>query len=106
MERQRVIYSRDVKFDESDFGILQGDKPDGNVNKLVDINLSNDDDVIIDDDELSNDDEINDDASVQRPSRERRQPDHFGEWVTVASEGITEPATVDEALNGTCKYVA
>ena len=101
MERQRVIYSRDVKFDESNFGILQWDKPDGNVNKLVDIELSNDDDVIIDDDELSNDDEINDDASVQRPSRERRPPDRFGEWVTVASEGITEPATVDEALNGT-----
>ena len=101
MERQRVIYSRDVKFDDSDFGILQGNKPDGNVNKLVDIELSNDDDVINDDDELSNDDETNDDVSVQRPSRERQPPDRFGEWVTVASDGITEPATVDEALNGT-----
>ena len=101
VERQRVIYSRDVKFDESDFGILQGNKPDGNVNKLVHIELSKNDDVIIDDDELLNVDEINDDASVQRPQRERRPPDRFGEWVTVASDGITELATVDEALNET-----
>ena len=62
--------------------------------------MSNDDDAIIDDDELSNDGETNDDVSVQRPSRERRPPDRFGEWATVASDGITEPATVDEALNG------
>ena len=32
--------------------------------------------------------------------RERRAPDRFGEWVTVASEDVVEPATVREALSG------
>ena len=65
-----------------------------------DIEMRNDDYVIINDDELPNDAGINHDASVQRPSRERRPPDRFGEWFTVASDEITEPPTVDEALNG------
>ena len=67
---------------------VQREKPDGNVNKLADIELSNDDDAKTNDDEPSNDDETNDDASVQRPSRERRPPDRFGEWATVASEEL------------------
>ena len=66
-----------------------------------DSEMTNDDYVIINDDELPNDAGINHDASVQRPSRERRPPDRFGEWFTVASDEITEPPTVDEALNGT-----
>ena len=40
------------------------------------------------------------DVSAQQSSRERRPPDRLGEWVTVASEGIAEPATVNEAVNG------
>ncbi|KAK3730444.1 hypothetical protein QZH41_012646, partial [Actinostola sp. cb2023] len=96
VERQRVIYSRDVKFDEGAFGILQKDKPDGTVIKLVDVELSNNDDV-----ELSNNDDVDEGPSVLRQSsRERRPPDRLGEWVTVVSDGIVEPTTVSEALNG------
>ncbi|KAK3729344.1 hypothetical protein QZH41_009050, partial [Actinostola sp. cb2023] len=87
VERQRVIYSRDVKFDEGAFGILQKDKPDGTVIKLVDVELSNNDDVELsnnDDVELSNNDDVDEGPSVLRQSsRERRPPDRLGEWVTV-----------------------
>ncbi|KAK3735648.1 hypothetical protein QZH41_001075 [Actinostola sp. cb2023] len=90
VERQRVIYSRDVKFDEGAFGILQKDKPDGTVIKLVDVELSNNDDV-----ELSNNDDVDEGPSVLRQSsRERRPPDRLGEWVTVVSDGIVEPTTI------------
>ncbi len=76
----RVIYSRDVKFNESEFGIekelpdreLQADQLETN---YVEFN-------------------------VRRPVRERRAPDRFGEWVTVASEDVVEPTTVREALSG------
>ncbi|KAK3719576.1 hypothetical protein QZH41_006798 [Actinostola sp. cb2023] len=96
VERQRVIYSRDVKFDEGAFGILQKDKPDGTVIKFVDVELSNNDDV-----ELSNNDDVDEGPSVLRQSsREGRPPDRLGEWVTVVSDGIVEPTTVSEALNG------
>ncbi|KAK3747962.1 hypothetical protein QZH41_007086 [Actinostola sp. cb2023] len=88
--------NRDVKFDEGAFGILQKDKPDGTVIKLVDVELSNNDDV-----ELSNNDDVDEGPSVLRQSsRERRPPDRLGEWVTVVSDGIVEPTTVSEALNG------
>ncbi|KAK3737381.1 hypothetical protein QZH41_011519 [Actinostola sp. cb2023] len=90
VERQRVIYSRDVKFDEGAFGILQKDKPDGTVIKLVDVELSNNDDVELsnnDDVELSNNDDVDEGPSVLRQSsRERRPPDRLGEWVTINSE--------------------
>ncbi|KAK3746619.1 hypothetical protein QZH41_003126 [Actinostola sp. cb2023] len=95
VERQRVIYSRDVKFDEGAFGILQKDKPDGTVIKLVDVELSNNVHVELsnnDDVELSNNDDVDEGPSVLRQSsRERRPPDRLGEWVTVVSDGIVEP---------------
>ncbi|KAK3745089.1 hypothetical protein QZH41_004382 [Actinostola sp. cb2023] len=55
------ILSRDVKFDEGAFGILQKDKPDGTVIKLVDVELSNNDDV-----ELSNNDDVDEGPSDEK----------------------------------------
>ena len=94
VERQRVIFSRDVKFHEDEFGILQKEVPKGIDNKLVILELSNGDDAI---------EEVADDPppqEVRRSSRDRRPPARLGEWVTVASDGSTEPTTVSEALNG------
>ena len=94
VERQRVIFSRDVKFHEDEFGILQKEVPKGIDNKLVILELSNGDDAI---------EEVADDPppqEVRRSSHDRRPPARLGEWVTVASDGSTEPTTVSEALNG------
>lgn len=97
VERQRVIYSRDVTFNENEFGILQNDEPDETVNKFVDVELSIDDDVS---DDVA-DTYVNEGQSdMRQSSRERRPPNRLGEWVTLASDALVEPTTVSEALNG------
>ena len=94
VERQRVIFSRDVKFHEDEFGILQKEVPKGIDNKLVILELSNGDDAI---EEVANDPPP---QEVRRSSHDRHSPARLGEWVTVASDGSAEPTTVSEALNG------
>ena len=92
----RVIYSRDVKFNESEFGIekeLPGNE--FQADKHVTLELSNDNDVVVEDDQADNA-EINE----RQPVRERRAPDRFGEWVTIASKDVVEPTTISEALCG------
>ena len=37
---------------------------------------------------------------MRQPVKERRAPDRFGKWVTLASEDVVEPTTVREALSG------
>ena len=97
VEQQCVTYSRDVTFHENEFGILQKDESNETVNKLVDIELSNYDDVS---DDVS-DTCVNEGPSdLRQSSHERRPPDCLGNWVTVANDTITEPTTVSEALNG------
>ena len=86
-ERKGVFYSRDVKFNKSEFRIEK--EPCDGPDKLITIELSCDDDVI-------KDSEIPD---VQRSTRERRTPDRLGEWVTIASNDTDEPTTVHEALS-------
>ena len=39
-------------------------------------------------------------VNVRPPARERRAPDRFGEWVTMANKDSVEPAIVSEALHG------
>lgn len=86
-ERQRVIFSRDVKFSESEFGIEK--EPSDGTDELITIELS------------SNDSAAQDTETTKwQSTRERRPPNRLGERATVASEDIAEPATVREALSG------
>ncbi len=84
----RVIYIRDVKFNESEFGI-EKELPDRELqaDQLISLELSNDNDNV-------------EEIYVRQPVRERRAPDRFGEWVTVASEDVVEPTTVRETQSG------
>ena len=95
-QNSRVIYIWDVKFNESEFGIekeLPGNE--FQADKHVTLELSNDNDVVVEDDQADNS-EINE----RQPVRERRAPDRFGEWVTIASKDVVEPTTISEALCG------
>lgn len=86
-ERQRVIFSPDVKFNESEFGIEK--EPSDGTDELITIELS------------SNHSAAQDTETTKwQSTRERRPPNRLGEWVTVASEDIAEPTTVHEALSG------
>ena len=40
---------------------------------------------------------------LRRSERERRQPDHYGEWLGIANDNVKEPATVKEALDNSYK---
>jgi hypothetical protein len=42
----------------------------------------------------------NAEINERQPVRERRAPDRFGEWVTIASKDVLEPTTINEALCG------
>ncbi len=70
-QSSRVIYSRDVKFNESEFGI-EKELPDRELqaDQLINLELSNDDDNVEEDE--TNYVEIN----VRQPVR--RAPDRFG----------------------------
>ena len=94
-QSSRVIYIRDVKFNESEFRI-EKELPDRELqaDQLINLQLSNDDDNV-------EEDETNYvETNVRQPVKERRAPDRFGKWVTLASEDVVEPTTVREALAG------
>ncbi|CAB4023016.1 Hypothetical predicted protein, partial [Paramuricea clavata] len=65
------------------------DPQNSRADKHVTLKLSNDNDVVVEDDQA--DAEINE----RQPVRERRAPDRFGEWVTIASTDVVEPTTHD-----------
>ena len=92
-QSSRVMYSRDVKFSESEFG-FEKNPDEVQADKRVTLELSSEK-------EESEEDQVdNVEFNVRPPVRERRAPDRFGEWVTMASKDTVEPATVSEALHG------
>ena len=93
-QSSRVMYSRDVKFNESEFGFEKNPDNEVQADKRVTLELSSEK-------EESEEDQVdNVEFNVRPPARERRAPDRFGEWVTMASKDAVEPATVSEALHG------
>eukprot|EP00794_Sanderia_malayensis_P011568 gene11568-12763_t len=84
--------TRYVWFNESEFGI-QKESHNEAADKLVTIELLCDDN-----------DDVKETGSAEKSvprqsTRERRQPDRLGEWVTMADGGFRVPATVEEALS-------
>ena len=93
-QSSRVMYSCDVKFNESEFGFEKNPDNEVQADKRVTLELSSEK-------EESEEDQVdNVEFNVRPPARERRAPDRFGEWVTMASKDAVEPATVSEALHG------
>ena len=93
----RVMYSRDIKFNESEFGFEKNPDNEVQADKRVALELSSEKK----ESEEDQVDQVNNvEFNVRPPARERRAPDRFGEWVTMASKDIVEPATVSEALHG------
>jgi hypothetical protein len=87
-----VFYSRDVVFNESDVGIEK--EPSKREEKVLD-DLS--------DGETANEPEAVSEPEPEEPvlrrsARERRPPNHYGEWVSVANGTRKEPGTVMEAM--------
>ena len=71
-----VMYSCNVKFNESEFGI-EKNPAEVQADKRVTLELSSEK-------EESEEDQVdNVEFDVRPPARKRRAPDRFGEWVTI-----------------------
>ena len=91
--KKKIIISRDVIFNENQFGLndhTESSAPKVKANLPVEIVYSN---------EGEKSDSEDADTLLKRPVRQRKSPDYYGEWVTLASSGIKEPSSVKEAFN-------
>ena len=89
---RKVFYSRDVLFNE-DVCSLE-DKSDECQQKEP---------VLISGQESHDDDDVSEneaDSVLQRPVRQRKPPNRYGEWTTIADAEPKEPTTLAEAVAG------
>ena len=93
-ERRRVFHSRDVIFHEfSNYSIEEeptATKRDEKHEHLVEFDYSLE--------EPGQDDESK--LVLRKSTRERKPPDYYGEWVTIANSELGEPESVKEAMSG------
>ena len=110
-ETRKFIRSRDVKFRETSFGQSDLTPDDDNTPDTLDVlntssKTSETTDYVpahvfdsIPDDEESDDAEQSDDEEVgTRPLRNRRNPNRYGEWATIAAAVQPEPKTYKQAV--------
>ena len=103
--RGRIIYSRDVIFDESKCGIEEERRVNETPGVLVhespysekEPETKDEEPVIKDDEPVSEDDEPVIEDMPERPVRQRQPPDRYGEWVTLTRTS-TEPTSVKEVM--------
>ena len=96
LRHAKVLYSRDVIFNESSRGIEEPNEEEKkNETPYAEFGRFSDQEP----DEQPVADELTDPV-LSRPERDRRPPDYYGEWAAVTSTGSDEPKTVKEALAG------
>ena len=88
-KRERLFFSQDVLFNECDIGVER--EPNKQEQKQC-----------VELDDLSEEETVDEpepeEPVLRRSVRERRPPNHYGEWASVASGTLKEPATVAEAM--------
>ena len=96
--RERVIYSRDVVFDESSRGIEKEPSvpTERSSEQCVELDFHDDEKHVADKECTSTDGA---EPVVRRSNREKKAPDYYGEWASVTNAELTEPRTVKDALN-------
>jgi len=93
INRNRVIFSRDVLFNENDYYTENKSVSRNETNKFeIDFSLTDSDD-----DSKSQEEVPVTSTQIRRSVRERRAPDRYGEWTTVANS-TSEPTSVAEAM--------
>ena len=93
----KMIYSRDVKFNESEFGIEKEsslEEPIHYIELEVSSSVDNEEPAVEASEEV-----IPEQPAIRKSDRHRQRPDYYGERVSVAKDGLEEPATVIEALS-------
>ena len=103
MNRSKVLYSRDVVFDESKPGVEKEPKDEPRKPAEQDMYLDTDSDaesVVGQGEPMDGQAEemVDQGGPVRgRPVRERRPPDMYGEWVNLSQDN-PEPSSVREAM--------
>ena len=97
-ERERIIYSRNLIFEEDKIGFEQNKEKD---NETTEIKLQESDSDTETNEEDDPTTETNEEPSitVRRSQRERRRPDYYGAWINSSNAVSDEPTTVSDALS-------
>lgn len=105
--RKRIVYSRDVVFNESDNAAeKEPGLMDGEPSLRVDIDWLHESEVPSTEDSeeetviQTQDEEVPTTTALRRSNRPTRRPDYYGNWVNMIVSEPQEPTTVKEALTG------
>ncbi|PIK49150.1 polyprotein [Apostichopus japonicus] len=88
-KRSKMFFSRDVQFNEQMHGV-EKESNDSYEDRHILIDSMSNDKLVADDGAPE--------AQLRRSERDRRPPDHFGEWVNFVGSNPKESFTVSEAL--------
>ena len=103
VEKERVIHSRNVVFDESKLGIaeMEQKEPEKRLVELEKPDPEEDDGDKEEENELNSekDNDAEKESIVRRPQRERRRPDYYGDWINSVEMIDKDPTTVSDALS-------
>ena len=96
--RCRVIFSRDVVFNESKLGIEENQEKQSESHRIEIQSDSGDQDVSVGSEII--DKEVNEEEmpELRRSQRTRQKPDYYGVWVNAMEDLSEEPATFKDAL--------
>lgn len=107
IQRSRVIFSRDVIFDEKHFGFEENEKneveKEQEDSRKVEIECEFRDQEVPVDQDTDNEVEVPEEANeeeeprTRRSTRERRRPDYYGVWINNV-ECQQDPLTLQEAM--------
>ena len=99
---EKVRYSRDVKFNEMEFG-LEKEPSQVKPTHYVELEVSSPTEDLQNETEISREEDVAgrsvEEPVIRRSSRIRQRPDYYVESVSYAKDSLDEPTTFEEALN-------
>ena len=103
VEKERVIHSRNVVFEESKYGIgeMEQKEPEKRLVELEKPDPEEDDGDKVEESELNSekDNDAEKEPIVRRSQRESRRPDYYGDWINSVEMIDKDPNTVSDALS-------
>ena len=103
VEKERVIHSRNVVFEESKLGIaeMEQKEPEKRLVELEKPDPEEDDGDKEEENKLNSekDNDAEKEPIVRRSQRERRRPDYYGDWINSVEMIDKDPTTVSDALS-------
>ena len=102
VEKEHVIHSHNVVFEESKFGNaeIEQKEPEKRLVELEKPDPEKDDGDKQEENELNSEKDNDAEKEPDDPrERERRRPDYYGDWISSVDMIDTDPTTVSDALS-------